>query len=146
MTPRDEALAVARTWLGTPYHHQASRKGVGADCLGLVRGVWRELYGREPELPPPYSADWAEATREETLLAAARRNLIEVSREDAAPGDVVLFRMVPEGPAKHAGILSEGGRFIHAYSGKAVTNSSLSRWWEARLVAAFTWPDRPLPR
>lgn len=106
-----------------------------------MRGVWRELYGAEPELPPAYSADWAEATREETLLAAARRNLIEVAKRDAAPGDEVLFRMVRGGPAKHAGILSGEGRFIHAYSGKAVSNSVLSPWWEQKIVAAFTWPE-----
>ena len=42
----------ARTWLGTPYLHQASVRGAGCDCLGLVRGVWRALYGREPEAVP----------------------------------------------------------------------------------------------
>ncbi len=40
----------ARGWLGTPYHHQASVKGVGCDCLGLIRGLWRELCGPEPGL------------------------------------------------------------------------------------------------
>ena len=39
---RPHIVAAARRWLGTPYHHQATRQGVGADCLGLVRGVWRE--------------------------------------------------------------------------------------------------------
>ncbi|MBN4046388.1 C40 family peptidase [bacterium AH-315-P15] len=135
------ALEQARTWLGTPYHHQASMRGVGCDCLGLIRGVWRALYGTEPELPPAYTADWAEATGEETLLAAARRNLIEVALADAGPGDVVLFRMMEKGPAKHAGIMSGSGRFIHAYSNRAVTESSLSRWWQAKMVASFTWPE-----
>jgi NlpC/P60 family putative phage cell wall peptidase len=46
-------VAEAMDWIGTPYRHQASRKGVGCDCLGLVRGVWRALYGREPEAPGP---------------------------------------------------------------------------------------------
>jgi len=142
MTTREDALAIARTWMGTPYHHQASRRGVGTDCLGLVRGIWREIYGREPEIAPAYSPDWAEATGEETLLAAARRNLIEIEIEIVQPGDVALFRMIPGGPAKHAGILSEGGRFIHAYSGKAVTNSVLSDWWRAKIIATFTWPAR----
>ena len=50
---RDEIVEAARAWLGTPYHHQASLRGVGCDCLGLVRGVWRELYGPEPEAAPP---------------------------------------------------------------------------------------------
>ena len=49
----------ARLWLGTPYVHQASVRGSGSDCLGLIRGVWRDLYGAEPEAPPAYTADWA---------------------------------------------------------------------------------------
>ena len=60
---RAAVLAEARSWLGTPYRHQASRKGVGCDCLGLVRGVWRTLDGTEPEAPGPYAADWAETAQ-----------------------------------------------------------------------------------
>ena len=65
---RDEIVVAARGWLGTPYRHQASRKGAGCDCLGLVRGVWRELVGPEPARLPPYTPDWAEVTGEKTLL------------------------------------------------------------------------------
>ncbi|MFO0287190.1 MAG: hypothetical protein ACK51C_13080 [Brevundimonas sp.] len=72
MSRRDLALAVARSWLGTPYRHQASLRGEGADCLGLVRGVWREVIGPEPQDAGPYSADWAERSGEERLLEAAR--------------------------------------------------------------------------
>jgi NlpC/P60 family putative phage cell wall peptidase len=52
MTTREQIVAAARGWLGTPYHHQASVKGVGCDCLGLIRGLWRELLGDEPETLP----------------------------------------------------------------------------------------------
>jgi NlpC/P60 family putative phage cell wall peptidase len=69
ITP-DLIVAEARSWIGTPYRHQASLKGVGCDCLGLVRGVWRALYGEEPERMPPYSRDWAEASLRETLAEA----------------------------------------------------------------------------
>ena len=54
-------VAAARGWIGTPYVHQASVKGAGTDCLGLVRGIWRELYGPEPEALPAYTPDWGEA-------------------------------------------------------------------------------------
>ncbi len=64
---RDDIVAAGRGWIGTPYRHQASLKGVGADCLGLVRGLWRELIGPEPEVLPAYSPDWAEAGGRETL-------------------------------------------------------------------------------
>ena len=41
MTEGVDVMRSARSWLGTPYRHQGARKGVGCDCLGLVRGVWR---------------------------------------------------------------------------------------------------------
>lgn len=140
-------MAIARTWLGTPYRHQASLKGQGADCLGLVRGIWRELIGAEPEAPPPYSPDWAETGGEETLLEAARRRLVEIPAAQAGPGDVLLFRMTPGSPVRHCAILSAGAadggpeaRMIHAYWGRAVVESWMGQWWRRRLAAAFTWP------
>ena len=38
---RAAIVAEARAWIGTPYRHQASLKGIGCDCLGLLRGIWR---------------------------------------------------------------------------------------------------------
>lgn len=142
---------IARSWLGTPYRHQASVKGEGADCLGLLRGVWRELFGAEPQQSPPYRADWAEVGGEETLLLTARRWLREIPVESACKGDVLLFRMTPESPAKHCAILSDGElvggdepRMIHAYWGRSVVESWMGVWWRRRLVAAFAWPSDAL--
>jgi len=56
-------IAIARSWLGTPYHDQASLRGVGCDCLGLARGVWREVVGPEPFPIPPYSRTGARPGR-----------------------------------------------------------------------------------
>jgi NlpC/P60 family putative phage cell wall peptidase len=132
---------IARRWIGTPYLHQASCRGAGADCLGLVRGVWRELLGEEPVAVPAYTPDWSEVQRDEVLWEAALRHL--VPREIASPGDVLLFRMREGSVAKHLGILTEGGdapRFVHAYSGHAVVENSLSAPWQRRVVAAFAFP------
>lgn len=142
---RAQIIGAARGWLGTPYVHQASAKGAGTDCLGLIRGVWRELYGSEPELPPPYGPDWnerafAKGARAEPLLEAARRNLVERGIETCAPGDVLIFRVVRDGPAKHCGIVTAPDRFIHAYAGRAVLESWLSRWWAERIAGVFAFP------
>ena len=56
MTSSQAVVARTRAWIGTPYRHQASLIGIGCDCLGLVRGVWREVLGPEPEAAPPYAA------------------------------------------------------------------------------------------
>ena len=106
MMTRNGIVAAARGWIGTPYRHQASVKGAGTDCLGLIRGVWRETMGEEPETPPAYTPDWAETpggTGAETLAEAA-------------------------------------GRMIHAWSGRAVVETSLGRWWRARAAYAFRFP------
>ncbi|MEM7728926.1 MAG: NlpC/P60 family protein [Pseudomonadota bacterium] len=136
---RLQAVEMARDWIGTPYVHQASAIGAGCDCLGLVRGVWRGLYGpNEPEAPPNYTPDWAEARGEETLLAACRRWLVPV--ETPAPGDVLVFRLRPGVPCKHVGILSDENRFIHAYWGRSVVEGWLRPVWSARIAAAFAFP------
>ncbi len=138
----DRALivATARRWLGTPYHHQASMLGVGCDCLGLVRGVFRDLEGLDPEMPPPYTRDWAEATGTETLLAAAGRHLLSVAMQDARPGDVLVFRYRPGVPAKHCGILASASSFVHASEGNAAAEVALQPWWRRRIVGVFAFP------
>ena len=100
---RAAIVAEVATWIGTPYRHQASLKGVGCDCLGLVRGVWRALYGAEPEPLPPYTADWAEPG--DRLLAAARRHFREREPGRMRSGDLLVFRWRPAMAAKHVGIL-----------------------------------------
>ena len=67
----EEIVAAARRWIGTPYRHQASRVRVGADCLGLIRGLYKEVTGCPADAPRPYAADWAEHAGEERLLEAA---------------------------------------------------------------------------
>ena len=137
---RADIVAAARGWIGTPYRHQASLKGAGCDCLGLVRGVWRDVVGAEPEGLPPYSPDWAEATGEETLLDAARRHLVEVPVGTAGAGDVLMFRMAMGVPAKHCGIATDAGTLVHAYWGRSAVETRLVPWWQRRVVAAFRFP------
>ncbi len=137
-----DVVEIARSWLGTPYRHQASAKGAGADCLGLIRGDWRGLYGAEPEQVPAYTADWSEVSRDEQLWRAADRWLTRA--DGAAPGDVLLFRMARSAPAKHLAIRSamSPDRIIHAYSGRSVVDSPLTGAWRRRIVAAFRFPER----
>ena len=137
---RAAVVDAAMPWLGTPYRHQASLRGVGCDCLGLVRGVWRALYGREPEAMPAYTPDWAEASGGETLAEAAGRHMAAVPVERAATGDLLLFRWRDGLPAKHAAILVAPDRFIHAQDGAAVALAGLPPWWRRRIAFAFSFP------
>lgn len=165
MSINAQVLALAGTWIGTPYRHQGALKGVGCDCLGLIRGIWRELYGTEPEAVPAYAPDWAERGGEERLLAAAGRHFLSVpSFAQSQPGDMVLFRFRPHLAAKHAGIfarlpeeccVAEGAAcpeqsgvlltpnaFIHAYEQTAVTLSALVPGWRRKIAGIYRFPER----
>lgn len=138
------AVTAARGWIGTPYVHQSAVRGAGSDCLGLLRGVWREVLGTEPEAVPAYSMDWSEPQGDERLWAAAARHLLAKSLANTAPGDVLLFRMRTGSVAKHLGIqarVGAGASFIHAYTGHGVVESPLSTPWLRRVVARFEFPE-----
>ena len=144
----DEIVARARGWIGTPYRHQASCRGAGTDCLGLLRGVWREVLGPEPEPVPSYTPDWSEPSRSEDMLAAAGRNLVPVDAAGAQPGDVLVLRMREGGVAKHVGFLARSAlghaTLIHAYSGHGVVESALTPAWARRIAGVFRFPERGL--
>lgn len=89
---RDEIVDAARAWLGTPYRHQAATLGAGCDCLGLVRGVWRTLYGEGPAALPNYRADWRDGRYAPELLALAER-LLSRTTDELQAGQVMLFRL-----------------------------------------------------
>lgn len=161
----ERAVGIARNWIGTPYRHQASVRGAGCDCLGLLRGIWREIHGGEPAEIPPYTPDWDEPQGREVLARAAAELLIPLGPEAPwRPGQVLLFRMKPGGVAKHLGLLSDpgtnpagtaaappararsdprqGARFIHAYTRHGVIESPLSLPWQRRIAGRFDWPER----
>lgn len=137
---RQLIVAETRRWIGTPYRHQASILGIGCDCLGLIRGVWRAVMGEEPERTPPYAPDWAEATGRETLAEGAARHLDPIACTNFAPGDVLLFRWRANLPAKHAAIVTEHDLMVHAHDGAVVAEIVIAPWWRRRLAYAFKFP------
>jgi NlpC/P60 family putative phage cell wall peptidase len=141
MSARRTIIAEARSWIGTPYRHQASLKGVGCDCLGLVRGVWRGVFGSEPETPSPYTRDWAEAHGRETLAEAAGRHMIPSDPAAMRPGDVILFAFAPHVPAKHCAILVDPDRMLHCIESHPVAEVSLMPWWRRRIRYVFAFPE-----
>ena len=144
--PGYAAVREARRWLGTPYEHQASCRGAGADCLGLIRGVWRALVGPEPVTVPAYTPDWGETDGSEYLLDAGALYFTPHPVDARQCGDVLLFRMRQRSVAKHLGILArapEGhATLVHAYSGRGVVETPLTPAWTRRIAAVFRFPQK----
>lgn len=145
---RRRVVREARSWIGTPYLHQASVRLQGADCLGLIRGVWRKCIAPEPEVVPEYTSDWGEVSASENMLEAAQRWFIPIEEDKALSGYLILFRWKTATVVKHAGILTSPLRnkpnFIHAYEKAGVVETTLGHYWKARVAACFRFPSHDL--
>ncbi|AMK19327.1 NlpC/P60 family protein [Sphingobium sp. MI1205] len=134
---RDAIVAEARSWIGTPFHWEASVKGVGCDCKGLVAGVARALGLTEAE------SVFARATAYHRSIDAAylRQGLAALfdQAEEARPGDVLLLRV--GGKAQHLAILTEPGRMIHTYGKgpKCVVEVPMGAIWCAAIDSSWAW-------
>lgn len=111
-------MAEARTWLGTPYRHQARTRGVAVDCIGLIGGVALalEISGAQEWAADATLHNYARMPGTNLLTAGCSRFLDHIALTDAVAGDVLLFAL--EDVPRHFAILSQRGpdRVIHAYA------------------------------
>lgn len=154
---RADLIAEARSWIGTPWRHQAAIKGVGADCVGFVRGVAEPFVGKVP-IAMDYTTTWQLYRAEPRMFREFAARCEEVPLDQINPGDILLFGF-GKGPAHHcgyaapqaipgevgpgspSGIAPENFRIIHCYrEAGAVVEQDLTEWWRRKLRHAFRVP------
>lgn len=144
---RSAIVAEARAWLDTRWRHQAGTKGVGCDCVGLLRGVgintgivpadWQSIPGVSQFL------GYGRTPFKGTLERGCEMFLTRITEQEAGPGDVVVMKFGGEG--HHMAILADyylgGLSLIHAYaSARKVTESRLDDQLRARISGWYRFP------
>lgn len=143
---RAKLVASARGWIGTPFRHQASVKGQGVDCGGLIRGVLLEV-GLLP-------SDYVERMPRDAFAYARRPDGVTLKRYcdqyfeetgEARFGDIALFRY-----AKHPQHLAFFGDYVHgglslihalgADHPNKVIEHRFDSMWSKRLVGVYKVP------
>jgi NlpC/P60 family putative phage cell wall peptidase len=147
MTTRAEIVAEARTWIGTPWRHQAHIKGVGCDCGGLVRGVMVAC-GLMPADPRawPGAAEFDGYARRpdgQSFVRACDRFLVRIDAAQAVPGDVAVMRFA--GDPQHVAFLAPyvygGLALVHSLlAERRVVEHRLDAVWASRVVAYYSLP------
>lgn len=117
----DRVAAEARTWIGTPFHWQASLEGSGCDCKGLLWGIAREL--NRPEAASIYAnmADYGPRFDGKLLkegIAALFNPAVGMK-----PGDVLLCKW--NGQPGHIAIYVGNERAVSAVPGAGVKERPL---------------------
>ncbi len=143
MHPVELVASTARSWLGTPWRHQAAMKGLGCDCVGLVRGVGVECgFMTDPveEESRPFRG-YSVVPHPPTMKRGLDLFLCRLpSIRDARQGDVLWFRI--GGRPQHLGILVDnGGLMVHAAVGHGVIEHLIDpQKWAKLAVAAWRFP------
>lgn len=132
MTIRDDIVAEAREWLGTPFHHQARAKNAGVDCIGLIVAIAKKFGFAHTDIAAyphqPIHGIFINAINAQTLL---------VPLDDVQIGDMLLFKF--EAEPQHIALVSETYplTMIHAYAqARRCVEHEVDCSWKARLCGS----------
>lgn len=134
----------ARSMLGVRWQHQA-RGADRTDCLGLVLQAAQSTGIADVDIP----SDYERTASPDAMLSVCRRHLVEVSRKDLQPADLVVLRYPS---TNHIGIVGDYPvvghvSLIHAQAThpRCVVENRLDDEWlrmvGARLVGCFRFPE-----
>jgi NlpC/P60 family putative phage cell wall peptidase len=140
---RQKVIEEARSWIGTPFHHQAKLKGYGCDCVGLILGVGATFgFTIEPHRWEPFR-NYARAPNPRKMTEAMNLFLNPISRDEVTIADVLFLEWRKDMPM-HLAIVSEDHgepTLIHALMemGKVIEHGS-SSLWEERVTSCWRYP------
>ncbi len=129
----------AEDWLGTPFIARASIKHAGADCVGLVAGIYVEVGVLKKFEPTKYSMDEGQHLANSKVLGwfNGRPEFRQLEdHNEAKPGDTLCFHL---GRVEHhTGLMLEGGKFIHALPKRfAMISDMRESYYSGRITAVF---------
>lgn len=129
----------ARTWLGTPYHHQGSAKGLGTDCVGFLKGVALEIGILTPQLAAALPTDYSRQPSAGQLRRLMGGILIHVPFDCRAPGDLVLMRFALD--PQHLGMLTAVDPDYLIHCGRdGVVEHRVDTAWRSRIARVYRFP------
>lgn len=138
---RQDAVAEARSWLGTPFQHQGCLKGVACDCIGLVKGVGLALglVDYDPASPEAQAfASYAMMPDSKRMRQGLTTWLLPIPVAEVLPADILFMAWTRE--PQHVALRTDHG-LLHSYSsvGKVVEHA-FDESWQRRVVAAYRYP------
>lgn len=90
---RERVDAIARSFIGTPFHDHGEVKGAGVDCATFLKCVFTEAGLVAPFQLDHYSPQFFLHSAEERYLGWVAKFAREISEAEAKPGDVVLYKI-----------------------------------------------------
>jgi len=137
MITRKEIVAVAKTYVGTPFHHLGRVKKIGIDCVGIILGVAEEL--NIPLVILPEFKRYGRRSRQESLLYYMDEQFIWVENREVGSIAVSWYDRITKEPS-HLGIVTEIG-MVHTNGHlKIAIEEHWSPKWAMQIVGFYKYP------
>lgn len=138
---RSDIYEKALSYVGVPYRHQGRSAETGCDCLGFLILTLEDIVDIPEALQlPSYSPSWIEHRKDDPLIDGISEYLSPRNVRQVEIGDVLIFRMRKDMPAKHCAFLGDG-KLVHCRSDVGVVEEEFTKEWRRRLAAAFFVPE-----
>lgn len=140
-----DVIKEARTWVNTPYQHQAMVKGVGVDCVGLIVGVGLQTGAlRLTEHEMKEYSGYGRLPNPRNMEKAMKRHLVELALFEMKEGDIAWLQWRQGLPMHLALVGTHKGNMtlLHALGdvGKVVEHT-LTPQWDGRIVSFWRYPE-----
>lgn len=123
---RARIVEIAKSWIGTPYHHHGQVKGAGSDCATFIAEVFFEAGIVDRFVIEKYSPQWHLHRNSEKYMQKILEYAHQV--ETPQPGDIVLWKFGRT--FSHGGIVVNWPFIIHQYitTGCIIDDVSKAKW------------------
>ena len=132
-----DIVRVAKTYIGTPFHHLGRIKNIGIDCIGIVLGIAKEL--SIPLIIHPDFERYGRRTRNLSLLQYMDEQFVKIDRREVGSIAVSWHNRITKEPS-HVGIVTSIG-MVHTNCDLMITiEEHWSPKWATRIVGYFKYP------
>lgn len=140
-------IAVARSWIGTPFDKGQAVRGVGVDCVRLAAEIYLRLGVISEFDPPPYHLDGGNHLDRSQVLEYLQAHgdfhpvpgwwsQRPAEQWDVLPGDLLVMKI---GRVEHhVGVVIDPPRFVHALASHGVIESTfMDPTYRSRVTAVY---------
>jgi len=136
MVTRSNIVEVAKTYIGTPFHHLGRVKNIGIDCVGIILGVAEEL--NIVLIVHPEFKRYGKASKQRPLLEYMNEQFIKLERREVGSIAVSWYDIQTKNPS-HLGIVTPIG-MIHTNGHLKITiEEQWSPKWTTRTVGYYKY-------
>lgn len=135
---REQIVTEARTWIGTPFHHQGRVKGVGGDCIAVIAKTAHNL-----DISQFDTVNYSRQPDPEEMGRLLDEHLDRITLAEVDLGDILWLKF--ERHAQHLGIVTQLEptlMIVHAFNWPGIqrcVEQSINDNWRKRIVRCYRY-------